>query len=241
MEDSKPMNNPMVTICKLSLEYDSPKVDQTMYRSMVGILLYSTTTRPNIMQVVGLIGRFISAPKETHLKVVKRIFIYLKGTLELGLWYPKDKYFNLVAYTDENWASSIDDRKRTIGGEFFLGTCLVAWLHKKQASTSLSTTEAEYIVDASFCTQVLWMKQTLEDLQIRYDDPITINCDNISAICISKNPVIHSKTKHIPIKYHFLRDQVTQKVVKIVYVDTKEQIAYIFTKSFPMSTFKNLQ
>jgi hypothetical protein len=85
------------------------------------------------------------------------------------------------------------------------------------------------------------MKQTLEDLQIRYDDPITINCDNTSAISISKNPVMHSKTKHIPIKYHFLRDQVTQRVVKVVYVDTKEQIADIFTKPFPRSTFENIR
>jgi hypothetical protein len=241
MEDNKPMSTPMVTGCKLSLEDDSPKVDQTMYRSMVGSFLYSTTTRPDIIQVVGLVGRFQYAPKETHLKAVKRIFRYLKGTLELGLWYPKDKDFNLTAYTDADWAGSIDDRKSTSGGAFFLGKCLVAWLSKKQTSTSLSTTEEEYIVVASCCTQVLWMKQTLEDLQIRYDNPITINCDNTSAISISKNPVMHSKTKHIPIKYHFLRDQVTQKVVKIVYVDTKEQIADIFTKPFPRSTFENLR
>jgi hypothetical protein len=85
------------------------------------------------------------------------------------------------------------------------------------------------------------MKQTLEDLQISYNNPITINCDNTSSISISKNPIMHSKNKHIPIKYHFLRDQVTQKIVKIVYVDTKEQIADIFTKPFPMSTFENLR
>jgi hypothetical protein len=119
MEDNKPMSTPMVTGCKLSLEDDSPKVDQTMYKSMVGSLLYSTTTRPDIMQVVGLVGRFQSAPKETHLKEVKRIFRYLKGTLELGLWYPKDKDFNLTAYTDADWAGSIDDRKSTSGGAFF--------------------------------------------------------------------------------------------------------------------------
>jgi hypothetical protein len=122
--------------------------------------------------------------------------------------------------------------KAPVEEHFFLGKCLVAWLSKKQTSTSLSTTEAKYIVVASCCTQVLWMKQ---------NDPITINCDNTSAISISKNPVMHSKTKHIPIKYHFLRDQVTQRVVKIVYVDTKEQIADIFTKPFPRSTFENLR
>jgi hypothetical protein len=118
---------------------------------------------------------------------------------------------------------------------------MVAWLSKKQKSTSLSTIEAEYIVVASCFTQVLWMKKTLEDLQIRYDNRTTINYDNTSSISISKNPVVHSKTKHIPIKYHFLRERVTQKVVKIMYVDTKEQIAYIFTKPLPKSTFENIR
>jgi hypothetical protein len=101
--------------------------------------------------------------------------------------------------------------------------------------------EEEYIVDASCCTQVLWMRQTLEYLQIRYDDPLTINCDNTSVISISKNTIIHSKTKHIPIKYQFLRDRVTQRVVKVVYVETKEQIVDIFTKPLPRNTFENLR
>jgi hypothetical protein len=139
-------------------------------------------------------------------KAVKRIFRYLQGTLELGLWYPKYKDFNLTAYTDADWADSIDDRKNTNGGAFFLGKSMVAWSSKKQTSTSLSTAEEEYIVVASCCTQVFWIKKNLEDLQIRYNNPITINCDNTSSISISKNPVMHSKTKHIPIKYHFLRD-----------------------------------
>jgi hypothetical protein len=94
---------------------------------------------------------------------------------------------------------------------FYLGECLVSWLSKKQSSVSLSTTEAEYIAATTCCTQVLWMKQTLTDIQVEYDEPIPIYCDNTSAINISKNPVMHSKRKHIPIKYHFLREQVAEK------------------------------
>jgi hypothetical protein len=134
MEDYKPMSTPMVTRCKLSLDDDSPKVDQTMYRSMVGSLLYATTTRPDIIQDVGIICRFQSAPKETHLKAVKRIFKYLRATLDVGLWYPKTKYFTLNAYTDAYWAGSVDDRKSTSGGAFFLGKCLVSWISKKKIS-----------------------------------------------------------------------------------------------------------
>jgi hypothetical protein len=104
---------------------------------------------------------------------------------------------------------------------FYLGECLVSWLSKKQSSVSLSTTEAEYIATTSCCTQVLWMKQTLIDMKVQYDEPIPIYCDNTSAISISKNPVMHSKTKNIPIKYHFLWEQVAENNNRVEYVGTK--------------------
>ena len=135
----------------------------------------------------------------------------------------------------------MDDRKSTSGGAFYLGKILVAWLSKKQTSISLSTIEVEYIATAACCTQVMWMKQTLQDMKVSIDDPISIKCDNTSAISISKNPVFHSKTKHIPIKYHFLREQVAQKVVKLEYVPTKEQIADIFTKPLAKEPFEYLR
>jgi hypothetical protein len=121
----------------------------------------------------------------------------------------KGNELTMVTYTDADWAGSIDDRRSTSGANFYLGDCLVSWLSKKQSSVSLSTTEAEYIAATTCCTQILWMKKTLQDIQVRYDEPILILCDNTSAINISKNPVMHSKTKHIPIKFHFLWEQVT--------------------------------
>ena len=132
-------------------------------------------------------------------------------------------------------------RESTSGAAFFLGNCLVSWSSKKQSLVSLSTAEAEYIAAATCCTQILWMKQNLQDLQVTYDEPIPILCDNTSAISISKNPVMHSKTKHIPIKYHFLREQVTEKHIKLEYIETKEQIADIFTKPLPKGTFEYLR
>jgi hypothetical protein len=152
------------------------------------------------------VAQFQAAPKESHVLAVKRIFRYLKGTEEFGLWYPKGKDLSLIAYTDADWEGCIDDRRSTSGAIFYLGECLVSWLRKKQSSIYLSTTEAEYIAATSCCTQVLWMKQTLTDIQVEYDEPIPIYCDNTSVINISKNPMMHSKKKHIPIKYHFLRE-----------------------------------
>ena len=153
----------------------------------------------------------------------------------------KGKSFTLTAYKDVDWASYVDDRKSTSGGAFYLGNILVAWLSKKQTSISLSTTEAKYIAIVACCTQVMWMKQTLQDMKVSIDEHISIKCDNTSAISISKNPVLHSKTKHIQIKYHFLREQVAQKLVKLEYVPTKEKIADIFTKPLAKEPFKYLR
>ena len=129
--------------------------------------------------------------------------------MDYGLWYRKSNNFTLKEFTDADLVGSVYDRKSTGGATFFLENCLVSWSSKKQSSISLSIVEAEYIVTASCCTQVIWMKQTLEDLLVKYVHSIIINCDNTSAINMSKNPIMHSKTKHIPIKYHFLREQVS--------------------------------
>jgi hypothetical protein len=122
-----------------------------------------------------------------------------------------------------------------------LGECLVSRLSKKQSSISLSTVEIEYLATTTCCTRVLWMKQTLTDIQVEYDDPIPIYCDNTSTINISKNMVMNSKTKHIPIKYHFLREHVAKKNIIVEYVGTKEQVADIFTKPLLIESFEYLR
>ena len=137
MEDSKPISTLMITTCKLSKDDESLEVDHTMYRSMIGSLLYVIATRPNVMQAIVFVPRFQSSPKEMHVTVVKRIFQYLRGTMEYGLWYPKSQDFILKSFTDANWEGSVDDRKSTSGEELFLGNCLVSWLSKKQSSISL--------------------------------------------------------------------------------------------------------
>jgi hypothetical protein len=191
MEDCKPVITLMQTSCKLRKDDDSKSTSQRQYRSMIGSLLYVTASRPYVMRAVGQVARFQATPKESHVLAVKRIFKYLKGTEELALWYPKGKDLSLIAYTDANWAGCIDDQRSTNGEEFYLGECLVSWLSNKQSLVSLSTAEAEYIAVASCCIQVLWMKQTLIDIQVEYDDPIPIYFDNTSAISISKNPMMH--------------------------------------------------
>eukprot|EP00253_Pinus_taeda_P022908 PITA_22908 len=225
--------------CSRSSNDESAAVHQPTYRSMISSLLYLIGIGLDIMHAVGIVGTFQANPKESHLQEVKRIFKYLQGTQNFGLWYRRDTDLTLHAYTDVDWVGSIDDRKITSGGEFYMGSRLVSWFSKKQNSIALSTTEAKYVAASSCCTQLLWMMKTLQDIQITCTPPISILCDNTSAISISKNPVMHSKTRHVPIKYHFLCEQVLEQKVKLENVPSKEQVADIFTKPLPRETFEN--
>jgi len=180
--------------------------------------------------------RFQANPKESHLSVVKRIMRYLLGTINIGLWYPKNSTCNLIGYSDSDFADSKTDRKSTSETCHFIGSALVPWHSKKQNSVSLSTVEAEYISAGSCCSQILWMKQQLSDNGIILDH-IPIRCDNTSTINLCKNPVQHSRTKQLEIRHHFLRNHVQKGDCVLEFVDTKNQLADIFTKTLPQEAF----
>ncbi|KAH9704464.1 Integrase catalytic domain-containing protein [Citrus sinensis] len=222
-------STPMSTTIKLDKDEKGKEVDIKTYRGMIGSLLYLTASRPDIMFSVCLCARFQSCPKESHMLAVKRIFRYLIGTINLGLWYPRGTHIDLTCYSDADFAGYKVDRKSTSGTCHFLGHSLVSWFSKKQNSVALSTTEAEYIAAGSCCAQILWMKQTLRDYGIKLDQ-IPILCDNTSAINLSKNPIQHSRNKHTEIRHHFLRDHVQKGDVVIKFVSTENQLADIFTK-----------
>jgi hypothetical protein len=231
---------PMSTSVKISSDLVGKSVDPSLYRSMIGSLLYLTASRPDIAFSVGVCARFQANPKESHLTVVKRIIRYVNDTLSYGIWYSRETNLVVAGYSDADWAGNADDRKSTSRGCFYVGNNLVAWMSKKQTSISLSTTEAEYIVAGSCCTQLLWMKTLLWDYGFTQDTMI-INCDNTSAINISKNPVQHSWTKHIDIRHHFLRDLVESEVVSLSFIPTENQLADILTKPLDGSRFESLR
>ncbi|KAK1379914.1 hypothetical protein POM88_026658 [Heracleum sosnowskyi] len=239
MEDSASARTPSSTAIKLGASDNYIKVDVTSYRGMIGSLLYLTASRPDIMYATCLCARFQADPRDVHLVAVKRILRYLKGTPNLGIWYPKYSDFNLIGYTDSDYAGSVVDRKSTSGSFQFLGGRLISWYSKKQQTVSNSTAEAEYIAAGSCCAQILWIRNQLRDYGFVLDK-IPILCDNTSAIAISNNPVQHSRTKHIDIRYHFIREHVMNGTVELHFVPTEEQIADIFTKSVDESTFIKL-
>ncbi|KAK6158984.1 hypothetical protein DH2020_006298 [Rehmannia glutinosa] len=241
IEEKSSVKIPMNTSVKMDMDADGKAVDQTRYKALIGSLLYLTTSRPDITFAVGLCARFQSNPKESHMSAVKRIFRYLKGTIQYGLFYPKNENFSLKGYSDSDYAGNIDDRKSTSGSCQFLGDYLVSWFSKKQNCVSLSRAEAEYISAAFCCTQLLWMKQTLADYKCSFEKEIPIMCGNTSAIAITQNPVLHSRTKPIDVRYHFIRDHVEKKDITLEYISTDKQLADIFTKPLCESRFEELK
>jgi hypothetical protein len=177
------------------------------------------------MLSVCMCARFQADPKEAHLTAVKRILRYLVYTPKFGLWYPRGSTFDLIGYSDADWARCKINRKSTSGTCQFLGRSLVSWASKKQNSVALSTVEAEYIAAGHCCSQLLWMRQTLRDYGYKLTK-VPLLCDNESAIRMADNPVEHSRTKHIAIRYHFLRDHQQKGDIEIAYINTKEQLVW---------------
>ncbi|XP_070021848.1 secreted RxLR effector protein 161-like [Nicotiana sylvestris] len=221
MEDSKKqIDIPTATTTKLDIDEPGSSVDQKLYRGMIGSLLYLTASRPNIVFSVGLCAKFQANPKESHLTGVKRILRYLKGTTDICLWYPKGSNFNLVGHVDADYAGFLVDRKITSSMIHFRGSCLVSWATKKQNYMALSTVEAEYVVVASCCAQLLWIKQQLMDFGIDVGYIPTF-CDNTSAISMTKNPVHHKRTKHIDARHYFLRDNNEKGLISVEFCASK--------------------
>jgi hypothetical protein len=226
-KDAKPIKTPMGTNGHLDLDTGGKSVDQKVYRSMIGSLLYLSASRPDIMLSLCMCARFQADPKEVHLRAVKRIMRFLVYTPKFGLWYPKGSTFDLIGYSDANWTGCKIDRKSTSGTCQFLGRSLVSWASKKQNSVALSTIEAKYIVAGHWCVQLLWMRQTLRDYGYKMSK-VPLLRDNESAICMADNPVEHSRTKHIDIRYHLLRDHQQRGRSRSLMLAPKNNSQYLY-------------
>jgi hypothetical protein len=240
IKNAKLIKTPMGTNGHLDLDTGGKSVDQKVYRSMIGFLLYLCASRPDIMLSVCMCARFQADPKEFHLTAMKIIMRYLVYTPKFGLWYPKGSTFDLSKYSDADYAGCKIDRKSKSGICQFLGRSLVSWASKKQNSVALSTVEVEYIAAGHCCAQLLWMRQTLRDYGYKLRK-VPLICDNESAIHMIDNPIEHSRTKHIDIQYHFLRDHQQRGEIEIAYVSTHNQLADIFTKPLDEKTFSKLR
>ncbi|WVZ94221.1 hypothetical protein U9M48_040142 [Paspalum notatum var. saurae] len=240
MGDPKPMTTTMSTNTALDASENGEAVDHKEFRGMIGSLLYLTATRPDIQFAVCLCAPYQASPRTSHRQAVKHIFRYLKFTPELGFWYSLGSSLSLRGFSDADHAGCRIDRKSTSGTCQLLGTSLVSWSSRKQASVSLSSTEAEYIAAASYCSQLLWMKATLSDFGLRFGK-IPLLVDSTFAISVAKDPVLHSRTKHIDVRFHFLKDHYEKGDIDLVHVVSANQLANIFTKPLEFDAFTRLR
>ena len=237
VSDCRPVATPGEVNLKLVKSNGEQKlVDPKVYRSLVGSLLFiGKQTRPDILQIVNQLSRFLDRPDESHWKAAKHVLRYLKGTIDLRLTFSKNSSFEIVGDSDADWSGDLDDRKSTTGYYFkFQGNGgAISWEVKKQATVALSTAEAEYQAMAAAAQEAIYLRSLLEDLGIPTKKPIDIGEDNQSCIKMCHNPVMHKRSKHIDTKFHFIRERVENKEIKIHYVPTEEMTADILTKSLP--------
>nr|GEU54067.1 copia protein [Tanacetum cinerariifolium] len=239
MDSCDPVDTPMVDRLKLDEDPLGIPVDQTRFRSMVGSLMYLTTSRPDLVYVVCMCVRYQASPTKKHLEVLKQVFRYLRGTINWGLWYLKDTTMALTTHADADHVGCQDTRRSTSRSAQFLEDKIVRWSSKKQKSTAVSTTETEYIAMSGCCAQILWMRSQLTNYGFAFNK-IPLYCDNRSAIALCYNNVQHSWSKHIDIRHHFIREQVENGVVELYFVTTDYQLADIFTKALPRERFEFL-
>jgi hypothetical protein len=225
---------------KLSRDSTTEEVDATQYQRLVGNLRYLAHTRPDLAFSVGYVSRFMQRPTTDHKQAVNRIIRYVAGILDHGLYYPRcPGEAHLVGYNDSDHSSDIDTSKSTSEILFFFGKCLVSWQSIKQQMMALSNCEAEYIAASTASTQTLCLVLLLSDLLDRDTRAVELRVDNKSALALAKNPVFHEQSKHIRMRYHFIRGCLEEGNFKACYINTKDQLVDLLTK--PLGRIKFLE
>nr|GEV43200.1 retrovirus-related Pol polyprotein from transposon TNT 1-94 [Tanacetum cinerariifolium] len=237
IENSNTVATPMELGTKLSKFEGGELVDANLYQSLVGSLRYLTSTRPNLSYSVGVVSHFMENPKYAHLKALKRILRYVKGTKSLGLFYSSSKEYRLNGYSNSDWHGDVDDRKSTSGYVFFMREITFTWALKKQPIVALSTCEAEYVAASWIVCHAIWLRNLLQELKNQQDGPTEIKVDNKSAIELARNSVHHERSKHIIVSFHFIKEHIRNREVQLTHVMSRDQAANIFTKALPAELF----
>ncbi|CAI8608011.1 unnamed protein product [Vicia faba] len=239
MEDCNKVYSPIVHGYKLVKDEKGRATYATLYKRMIGFLMYLLATRPDMTLSVCLDVRYMERPTELHVVVVKRIMRYLKRTLKFGILYKKEITGSLImqGWTDYDYAGDHDDRKNTSGYVFTIGLSAVCWSLKKRPIVTLSTTEAEFVSVVSSACQCIWMRAVLDHLYLKQSGCTIINCDNSSSIKLSRNSIMHGRCKHISVRYHFLRGLCNDEIIELKFCRSYEQLTDIMTKTLKVDTF----
>ena len=253
MKDCTPVSTPLAVKHDLSVS-QSPKTEKERteytkyangihYLEIVGSLLYATQTRPDIQFPVGLISQFGGNPGKPHLEAAKRIMRYLKGTAHFGLVLGRrgEGSFDVVGWTDSSWAQDPDSRRSVGGFVFDVAGSSVSWSSKRQPTVALSTVEAEYMASLNATKEAIWLRVLLEDMGFPQTMATLIHADNQGCIALARNPVAHSRAKHIDIRHHFIREWFQNSEIRLEYCSTKDMFADIFTKQLPCEAFETFR
>lgn len=213
------------------------------YRQLVGSLMYlAVATRPDICYAIGMVSRYLEDPKMVHECAVKRILKYIKGTIDFGILYSNNGDHRLCGFSDADFGGDVETRKSTSGYAFLLNNGIISWCSSRQKCVSLSTTESEYVSASDAVKELVWLNQFFNEiLPESSNDKILFHMDNQSAIRLIKNPEFHKRTKHIDVRYHFIREKFEEGQFDLQYISSAEMIADIFTKALPKQRFEHLR
>jgi hypothetical protein len=203
--------------------------------------MYMIHTRPDICYAVSALSQFMAEPRQRHWVAAKHILRYLRGTITCGLRYTSSGGIFLHGYADSDWAGSPVDRKSTSGYCFSLGSAMISWSSRKQGSIAQSTVEAEYIAASDASREAVWLRKLISGIFGDRLETTVIHCDNQSCLKLTENLVFHDRSKHIDMRYHYIRDMVQRKIIKLQYIATNEQVADILTKPLPLKQFVHLR
>lgn len=231
MSESNPVATPIETGVKLVKNQQPSEQDQKLpYRELVGALTYlSVTTRPDIAYSISYLGQFNNCYDSTHWKAAKRVLRYLKGTIDVGIIYRKQEE-PVQGYVDADWGNCVIDRRSYSGYIFKLAGGPISWDSRKQRTSALSTTEAEYMALTEGVKEAIYLQRFLQELGFKDLSNLSVFCDNRSCLCLAENPTFHARTKHISIRYHFVRDILARNLFTIKYISTHNQVADFLTK-----------
>ena len=238
MQGCKPIDTPLPDGWRKEDATSAEVVDATVYRQLVGSLMYLVNKRPDICYAVNQLSQVMVKPTKLFWKVDRHVLRYLRDTSGYGLWYRQSDEVKLHGFMDADWAGSPMDRKSTSGGIFSIGSTTVSWYNRKQRSMALSSVEAEYMAASLAACEVIWMRKILVGLFSSHLDLTVIYSDNQSCIKLSVNPVFHDRSKHIDISYHHIRDCVQRKIMLLSYIPVEDQDANILTKALTRSKFE---
>lgn len=242
MLDCNSMKIPMHPMEIISKDEGGTPVDPTNFKSLIGGLRYLVHTRPDLAYSVGVVSRFMEKPTSMHLNAAKRILRYVKGTMDFGLIYTKNDENNVViGYSDSDLAGNVEDRKSTGGMVFYLNKNLITWNSQKQRCVALSSCEAEFMAATAASCQAIWLRKLLSQITGIYIQPMTLFIDNKSAIDLAKNPVFHGRSKHIDIRFHFIRECIANGDIVVKHVCTEEQRADSLTKALSATRFEQMR